>query len=191
MALITLLRHGQTAANARGLLQGRVDNPLDDLGRAQARAAADLLAPVDRVISSPLARAHQTADAFHRRVEVDERWVELDYGDWDGRPMRDVPPEVWNRWRTDLDVRPPGGETLVELGHRVRQALEELARGDLPAHTLIVSHVSPIKAAVAWVLGVGDEITWRTRLSTGAYTQLVVEGDRRALAAFNIVPAPA
>ena len=191
MALITLLRHGRTAANAGGLLQGRVDNTLDEHGRPQAQAAADALAPVDRVIARPHERERDTAEAYGSPDENDERWNEMDNGDWDGKPMRDVPADVWSRWRTDLDLRPPGGETLVELGHRVRESLDELTQQDLPAHTVIVSHVSPIKAAVAWVLGVGDEISWRTRLGTGAYSQLVVDGDHRALAAFNIVPTPA
>lgn len=189
MTLVTLLRHGRTTANASGLLQGRVDNPLDDTGRAQAAAAAAVLGPVDLVISSPLLRARQTADALAAAhpVQVDDRWVELDYGEWDGRPIRDVPAEVWARWRTDLELRPPGGETLVELGTRVRDALEQLAEAAVDGHVVVVSHVSPIKAAVAWALGVGDEIGWRTSLSTGSYSQLRVDGGHRSLVTFNVV----
>lgn len=185
-ARLTLLRHGRTVANAGGLLQGRVDHPLDEVGERQAVAAARAIGPVDRVIASPLIRAQQTAAAFAMSVETDERWIELDYGEWDGRPVRDVPPETWARWRTDLSLRPPGGETLEELGSRVRQALDELAAGGT-GHIVVVSHVSPIKAAVAWSLGVGDEVTWRTRLSTGSYSQLDLGGP--SLTAFNVVPA--
>lgn len=188
MGLITVLRHGRTNANARGLLQGRVDNPLDDVGHAQARAARLALGPVDQVISSPLRRAVETAAHFDGDPLIDDRWIELDYGDWDGIPLGEVPRETWQAWRTDLDLRPPGGETLNELGERVRRALEELAAADDGGHTLIVSHVSPIKAAVAWALGVGDEISWRTNLTTGSYTQLRVESERRVLASFNVVP---
>ncbi len=182
---LTLLRHGRTTANAGGLLQGRIDNPLDDVGRRQAAAAAAAIGPVDRVVASPLVRAQQTAAAFGAEVETDDRWIELDYGEWDGQPVRDVPAEVWSRWRSDLSVRPPGGETLVELGTRVRAALDEaVATGE--GHLLVVTHMSPIKAAVAWALGVGDEVTWRTRLTTGSYSQVDLGGP--ALVSFNVVP---
>jgi len=190
MATITLLRHGRTTANAGGLLQGRIDNPLDDVGLSQAESAARALGPVDRVVSSPLLRARQTASKLGCDVEIDDAWIELDYGEWDGQPMRDVPTDVWTRWRTDMDLRPPGGETLAELGTRVRAALDDLATRALPGHTVIVSHVSPIKASVAWALGVGDEISWRTTLTTGSYTQLGLHGERVSLEAFNVVPPP-
>ncbi len=187
MGIITLLRHGRTVANAGGLLQGRVDNPLDDVGHQQAQAAAAAIGEVDRVIASPLLRAQQTAEYLGAEVETDERWIELDYGDWDGQPLSAVPAEVWAQWRTDLGLRPPNGETLEELGVRVRLALEDLA-GQSTGHTVVVSHVSPIKAATAWALGVGDEVSWRTQLTTGSYTQLRVDGERRVLASFNTVP---
>jgi probable phosphoglycerate mutase len=188
--LITLVRHGRTLANAGGLLQGRIDNPLDDVGRRQAQAAAAMIGPVDAVITSPLVRAVETAGAFASAsgVVTDERWLELDYGDWDGRPVADVPADTWSRWRKDLTFRPPGGESLDELGVRIRGALDDLVAVPPGEHVVVVTHVSPIKAAVAWALGVGDEVGWRTYLDTGSITRLRVEG-RRALTAFNVVPA--
>lgn len=188
--LITLVRHGRTVANAGGLLQGRVDNPLDDVGRRQARAAAAMVGPVDAVITSPLVRAAETAAAFVSAgvVVSDDRWLELDYGEWDGRPVADVPADTWSLWRKDLTFRPPGGESLDELGRRIRGALDDLVAAPPGDHVVVVTHVSPIKAAVAWALGVGDEVGWRTYLDTGSITRLRVEG-RRALTAFNVVPA--
>lgn len=183
--MLTLLRHGRTTANAGGLLQGRVDNELDGFGRIQAGAAADAIGPVDRIISSPLRRARQTAAAFGE-PEIDDRWVELDYGEWDGRPIDEVAPGTWEAWRSDLDLRPPGGETLRELGARVHAALDELSVGD--DHVLVVTHVSPIKSAVAWALGVDDSIGWRTHLTTGSYTRISFRRGRPVLAAFNVVP---
>jgi broad specificity phosphatase PhoE len=94
--VITLTRHGQTALNRGGRLQGRVDAPLSDFGRAQARALADALAsqPVARVVSSPLGRARATAEVIAARhgigIEVDDRLIELDYGEWDGVALADV-----------------------------------------------------------------------------------------------------
>lgn len=187
MTMITLLRHGRTVANAGGLLQGRVDNELDSVGIDQAEAAAAQIGPVDLVISSPLRRARETASALRcaASVEIDESWIELDYGEWDERPLRDLPPETWDRWRSDLDLRPPGGETLNELGARVRRALDELATRELPRHVAVVSHVSPIKAAVAWALGVDDHIGWRLRLATASWSSISLAGPTPSLVSFN------
>jgi len=171
-----MLRHGRTTANAQGLLQGRVDNHLDDTGRLQATEAALAIGKVDRVISSPLARARQTAEAFGLPVEIDERFIELDYGEWEERPVHDVPAATWQQWRTDLDFRPPGGETLTELGSRVRSGLDAHALAAADEHVVIVSHVSPMKAAIAWALGVDDQVTWRTRLGQAAWFTIETGG---------------
>jgi broad specificity phosphatase PhoE len=66
--MLILLRHGRTKANAGGLLQGRIDLELDDLGQQQAQAAAAAIGKADRVIASPLVRAQQTAAAFGQPV---------------------------------------------------------------------------------------------------------------------------
>ncbi|MGH9207720.1 MAG: histidine phosphatase family protein, partial [Acidimicrobiales bacterium] len=95
--MILLLRHGQTASNAAGLLLGRGDPSLTDLGRRQARSLGLLVSGATKVVSSPLLRARETAEALALDVpvEVDERWVEIDYGELEGLPLGDVPSEVW------------------------------------------------------------------------------------------------
>ena len=195
--MIILVRHGQTEANAAGLLQGRVDLSLTELGRRQAEAAAGVVPPGARIVSSPLRRAVQTAHvlaaasegvAAEDRITVDHRWVELDYGEYDGRPFGDVPGEVWDRWRTDVDFSPPGGESLRECGRRVRDACEEIGAGqrsaDAPA-VVVVSHVSPIKAAVAWALGVEDTTAWRMVLDVAAICRVSVGPRGPSLHSFN------
>jgi broad specificity phosphatase PhoE len=134
-----------------------------------------MLRPVSRLVSSPLGRAVDTATALGLDVplEVDERWVEVDYGEFDGEPLGAVPAEVWRRWRADPGFRPPGGETLAEMGVRVRAACAELFAEDgrgarREADVVVVSHVSPIKAAVAWALDVDDALAWRLYLATAS-----------------------
>lgn len=185
--MLLVVRHGRTASNASGLLLGRADPPLDDVGRAQALAVAAAVGPVDRVIASPLARAQETAAAFGRPVETDERWIELDYGDLDGTPLRDVPAERWAAWRGDPGWRPPGGESLAELGVRVREACAELADEAAERDVVVVSHVSPIKAAAAWAMGVGDEVAWRLHLSPASITRIGVGERGPSLHGFNEV----
>jgi broad specificity phosphatase PhoE len=211
--MILLLRHGRTAANAGGLLLGRDDPVLDEEGQRQAAAlAATVLAtterPVVHVVSSPLARCRQTAEVVAAGlgvpVSVDERWIELDYGALEGMPTASVPQETWATWIADVSWVPPGGESLAALGARVRAACDDLARthggptadpggparpgghrgGD---DVVVVTHVSPVKAAVAWALGVGDEVAWRLFVAPASITRIAVSGARRSLHSFNEV----
>ncbi|MCB1257390.1 MAG: histidine phosphatase family protein [Microthrixaceae bacterium] len=191
-ARIVLLRHGRTTANASGLLLGRLDPPLDDFGLQQAEAAArsildGALGQIRTVVSSPLLRARQTADALGLPVEVDERFIEADYGEFDGKPITDVSPETWASWQSDPAFAPPGGESLLDVGNRVRSACTDLAERARNSGTiLVVSHVSPIKAAVAWALDIGDIHAWRTRLDTASISLIDVDGPRPVLRGFNI-----
>lgn len=193
--LLTLVRHGQTAANAQNLLQGHVNHPLDEVGLAQVSllgGALQKIAPVSRVVASPLQRAQQTAQAItqglsqHIEVETDPRWIELNYGDFDGQPVSSVSPEQWATWRTDEHFRPPHGETLAELSVRVHEAIDALLADSVSAHIVVVSHVSPIKAAVAWALGVGVEVSWRTALDRASMTTVRLDAKHPALKTFNI-----
>jgi broad specificity phosphatase PhoE len=186
--MLVIVRHGQTEANARGLLLGRSDPSLSDLGRRQARALAGSVPATGRVVASPLARTVETAAAFGRPVEVDERWIELDYGALDGLPIGDVPAGVWHEWRRDPEYVPSGGESLLAVGRRVREACEELAAEAAAGDVTVVSHVSPIKAAIAWALGVGDEVAWRMFVQVGSIARLRLDQRGPTLLAFNEVP---
>lgn len=185
--MLTIVRHGRTAANRDGLLLGRLDVELDDLGRRQAAALAAAVGPVDRIVTSPLARTRATAAAWGQPVEVDERWVELDYGAYDGTPLADVAPDVWDRWRRDVAYAPPAGESIAALGERVRAACEDLREAAVEGHVVVVTHVSPIKAAAAWALGVGDEVAWRMFVAPASITRVAVSDRGTSLHAFNAV----
>lgn len=163
--MLYLVRHGRTAANAQGLLQGRLDPPLDDTGHRQAEAIAAMVGDVDEVITSPLVRARDTAAYFGHEVVVDERWIEVAYGEYEGMPTSEVPPEVWEEWRTNANFSTKGGETFASLDERVRSALRDLSERINERDIVVVSHVSPIKAAVAWTLGVSMDIMFHCHLS--------------------------
>src|SRR4051812_15254987 len=125
--MLVLVRHGRTDANAAGLLLGRADPELDGVGKDQGAALARALGRIPRVISSPLRRAVQTAELLSDDIAIDDRWIELDYGDLDQRRGGDLPRDVWTRWFADPAFVPPGGESLVTLATRVWSACEELA----------------------------------------------------------------
>jgi broad specificity phosphatase PhoE len=170
--VIILVRHGQTTLNAAGRLVGRLDPPLTELGREQARAVAGLVAGAARVVTSPLARAVQTAELLGLPMTVDERWIELDYGVLDGAALADVPRDLWEQWRADSSFSPPGGESLDVVGARVADACAELRDEAAQADVVVVSHVSPVKAAVAWALGVGQSVSFRMHLDNGSLTRI-------------------
>ena len=193
--MLILVRHGESVANAQGLLLGRTDAELTDAGRAQAAAARSLLRdPVAEVRTSPLRRARDTAELLDLGppVEVDERWIEVDYGEFECQPLGGIPAEVWQQWRSDRDFRPEGGETLAQVDRRIAAACEELfaaagsgarrAAGDV----VVVSHVTPIKAAVAWALGTVD-LYWRLHLRTASVTRIGWNRDAPILHGFNEV----
>ncbi len=188
---LLLLRHGETAPNRDGLLLGRADPPLTPRGRSQARAAAGAIAALAPavVVSSPLGRARETAEmvagACGLPVEVDERLTEVSYGDWEGRPLAGVPAELSGRWRADPSFAPPGGESLGLLRERVEACVEGLLARGAEGPVVAVSHVSPIKAAVAWALGAGDEVAWRMFLGLASITRVEVRFGTPCLVSYN------
>ncbi len=186
--MLILVRHGRTQANLEGRLQGRLDQDLDDRGRQQAVAIAAYVqdrCEVDFVISSPLKRAMQTAEAFGRPVEIDDRWMELSYGEYEGTPHADVPSEVWSRWREDQHFTPEGGESLATLDARVRGACDELLGRADASNVVVVSHVSPMKSAVAWALGVDIGISFNCHLDHASVCRIAVRSGRPILHTFN------
>jgi alpha-ribazole phosphatase len=193
--VLILVRHGESVANAQGLLLGRTDAALTDTGRVQADSARALLqGPVAEVRSSPLRRALDTAEllALGPPVAVDDRWIEVDYGEFEGQPLGGIPAEVWQRWERDRDFRPEGGETLAEVDRRIAAACEDLFAVDgagarrPDGDVVVVSHVSPIKAAVAWALGTVD-LYWRLHLKTASVTRIGWNRQGPILHSFNEV----
>lgn len=191
MIRLLLARHGETVPNRRGVLLGRDDPPLTDRGREQARALAGWVSALEpsRVISSPLSRCFETAatvaDACSLEVVAEERLVELDYGEWEGLSFDDIPDEASSRWRADAHFRPPGGESLADVQERVGAWCRELGRSQDDTTVVAVSHVSPIKAAVAWALDAAPDVAWRMFVDVASVTRLGLRSDGGVLLGFN------
>jgi broad specificity phosphatase PhoE len=154
--LIWVARHGETAANAEGRVQGRIDPPLNERGREQARELADAVEGLGlrALYSSQLVRARDTAAAVAERtglpLRVDDRLAESDRGAWEGRLLGDIErdePDAWAAYRaTDPDFRFPDGESLREHVARVSAALDDVASGEQPA--LVVCHGGTVRCAL-------------------------------------------
>jgi broad specificity phosphatase PhoE len=153
MLTLILTRHGQ-AASADIMLGGQLDVPLTPQGRHEAEALAWRLAGVriDRIISSPMLRALETAQtiATGRRVEVDERLRELAYGRWEGLTYGEIEardPALRARWDHDPgSTHSPGGESGEDVAARALSFLVELLEVELAtavAHAAAVGRHSP------------------------------------------------
>ena len=194
--MIVLIRHGQTVTNAMRLLVGRSDPALTELGRRQALALRPLLEGVVAVWASPLQRARDTAALAlpHLEAEIVEDFIEVDYGDLDGQPLSVVSADQWRVFESDHQLALGGGESLASVDARVHARLNQLledAQSLLHSHQrhlAIVSHVSPIKSAATWALGVDGAAAWRTRLDNGSLTVIGMRDTSPSLIRFNVVP---
>lgn len=185
--MLILCRHGRTPPNAAGELLGRRDPTLDDVGRVQAAAIAAAVPTGARVISSPLRRCRETAEAISDVVEIDERLIEIAYGELEGQSLRDITPETWRAWRRDTAWAPAGGESHDALAARVGNLLDELTEQAAENDVVLVSHVSPIKASIAWALGVGIDISWRAHVAQASIHRIATDGSTPSLRSFNEV----
>jgi glucosyl-3-phosphoglycerate phosphatase len=163
---VVLLRHGRTAHNADGRIQGQLDVPLDEVGQAQAEALGTVFAadPPSVVVSSDLARAADTARAVCDHVGLplllDERLRETHFGQWQGLTGPEVEarwPSEYAAWRQHLGA-PVGGESQEQVGERaVGVALDHLPdTGTL----LLVTHGGTARALVGRLTGLPAE-HWR------------------------------
>jgi len=185
--MLYIVRHGRTKVNAAGKLLGRSDPELDEIGRKQASDLANRLGEIDLVISSPLKRTMETASYISSTVETDPRWLELDYGTLEGRSIESIDDEVWKKWRSDIHWAPDKGESLGALAIRVSEACEEIAKISKDREVVVVTHVSPVKAALAWVLGLGDGVDWKCHVSPGSSMAIKIGPYGPVLQNFNLL----
>jgi broad specificity phosphatase PhoE len=186
--MIVFARHGQTAPNREGLVLGRADPELTDEGREQAARLAAALAgePVTAILASPLLRARQTAEAIGEACEIpvgtDDRLIEIDWGSWEGRSTGTLAQSEVDRWKADKGTAPEG-ESLDSLSQRVDSFCTEHLDGD--GLVVAVSHVSPIKAAAAWAMGVDGAVAWRMFLGLASITRVGQGRSSPVLLSFN------
>lgn len=170
---VTLVRHGQTERSKVSAYSGRLDVPLTDLGRDQARQAAQRLAgaAVDAVITSPLARARDTAqaiaDATGAPLRVDDRLTEVDYGPFEGLDRDGALAKfgtAFSDWRADPFGSPvPGMEPLPDALDRARAATGEAL--DAHEHPVIVGHQGILRIVLVALGEIAPDDYFQTRLT--------------------------
>ena len=145
-----LARHGRTAWNAEGRIQGQVDLPLDEMGRQQAHHVAERLknVAVAAIYSSPLQRARQTAEmigaALNLPVAFDDRLKEYDFGVLSGLTWADVVaqhPKLAQRWADDIwSVPIEGSEGRAAFHSRIAVAMQTIAAVHDQQQVVVVAH---------------------------------------------------
>jgi probable phosphoglycerate mutase len=179
-----LVRHGLTAVTGDRLAGWTPDLHLDERGRAQAAALAARLAPLPltAIVSSPLDRCRETAEAIAgqgaarpEKLEVDDRFGEVHYGDWTGGKLSELAKEpLWKIVQAHPSaVRFPGeeGEAMADAQHRAVTAVRDWnARLGPDATYLVCSHGDIIKAIVADALGLHLDQFQRIQADTASLT---------------------
>lgn len=189
---LLLLRHGETPLSIEKRFSGLGDPLLTSNGAAQAEAAAARLSGerygIDVIVSSPLKRARQTAEAVAVRtglpVEVDEDLREIDFGAWEGYTFAQVQqrwPEQLAAWLADPNVSPPGGESFADAALRVDRARERIVKANEGKCVLAVSHVTPIKLLLRFALSAPPEAMYRMHLDLACLSAIDYYADGPAV----------
>ena len=183
MARTVLIRHGETEWSASGRHTSVTDVPLLESGRRDAERLRERLAGRDfaLVLSSPRARARETAALAGLSAEVDEDLVEFDYGSYEGRTT----PEIregrpgWSVWADGA----PGGETAEQVGARTDRVIARAvaAGGDVA----LFAHGHLLRILAARWIGLAASYGGHLALDTGSVSELGFERERRAIWLWN------
>lgn len=181
---LVLVRHGVTDHTLGKLFSGGLASanpPLNEEGRAQARATGEWLAPLaptfDALVTSPVQRTRDTADILAEvlglAVSEEHGIAEMEFGSWDGLSFTEVHekwPDDLSAWLGDLDSAPHGGESMRTVERRVLEGRDRILQTHAGGTVVAVSHVTPIKTLVADALGAPLEAAYRMELAPASVT---------------------
>lgn len=201
LTTLVLVRHGRTHLTESKRISGRggEDPKLSDLGRQDARKAAEavsqignsgpwsFLSPISAIVASPIQRtqdtAHIIANDLGLAVQTNDDIAEIDFGDWDGHTNDEVKekwPTEFNAWQGAWDVPAPGGESLAEFDARVLRGLSDIVKANEGKTVAVVSHVMPIRGMIRRAVEGGVAAYWATTISPCSITILRFWGDQAA-----------
>ena len=177
---LVLVRHGTTASNEEGRIQGWLDEPLCPQGVAQAEELAEVLSslPLAAVLSSDLARARRTAGIIAAphglAVELDQRLRECRFGEWEGltrAEIRERFPEDFERWLSKASA-PTGGETYESVAARMVEAAEDVCRRWPDSVVVMVSHSVSTKMLIGAALGLDTSAARRIAITEAGVSEM-------------------
>ncbi len=192
---VIVMRHGETEWNRESRVMGRSDVPLSDAGRRQSQSAADVLThfAVSRIVTSPLARAKETADIVGEKLKLavgtDDKLQEVEFGDWQGMTYTEIraDPRYREFLKDPVNSRTPGGETIADVQDRGLAAIGEAQPGE---RVLFVSHGDIIRAAISHFLDVPLRQFRRIRVDNCGLTAVAVADGRPEVKFVNMLADP-
>lgn len=194
-ALALLMRHGETAWNRERRIMGDLDIPLTDEGRAQCLAAAGMLTGfgIDRIVTSPLARAAETAAIVASRLGVvvseDPRLVEVRFGEWQGRTYADVAGDPrYVAFASDPVQSPtPGGDTAWSVQQRGVESVSSVRTGEC---VLFVTHGDIIRTILCHFLATPLAAYRRIRTDNGGVSAIALHQATPEVKFLNMLADP-
>lgn len=171
MKILTLIRHTQ-ADIAPGICYGHTDIDVAEYFHAEAEQVANWLSPPDLIITSPLLRCRRLAEFLAARHGCELRkhaaLKEMNFGDWESRPWREIARSEIDAWSGDvLHYAPPNGESAQQLMLRVQTLLQDIQR--LPQqHVALVAHGGSIRAVLALLAEIPLAQTLQWQIDYGA-----------------------
>lgn len=190
-----LIRHAAYQLLDAGL-GGRCPYPLSAEGREQAVRLAERMSrqPIAAVISSPVARAMETASPIAGRlgltVETDPAFAEIDFAAWAGMRFDDLAGDAaWQAWNDFRSTAPvPGGESMLAVQSRAMAGLRRLADAFPGAEVAIVSHADVIKAVLAHILGSPLDLMRRMEIGPASVSEMLLASDDARVVRINLAP---
>jgi len=184
MVRLLLVRHAATDWTAQGRFQGQTDIPLSPHGRRQATALAQRLMAetLHMLYASDLQRAWETARAIAAPhalpVHAEPRLREMAFGRWGGltyAEMQQQDAQSLAAWERDqLHSAPPGGETLLQMTQRVREAYVSILVAGQDKTVGLVAHGGPLQLLLCRALGLPPQAYWQFAMSPASLSELCV-----------------
>ena len=182
MTTFILIRHGLTDAVGHTMTGHSAGVHLNAAGRDQAASLPSRLGPasIAAIYSSPLERARETAqpiaDARGLRIEIEPRFIEVDFGAWTNRRFADLSGDAhWQLYNAFRGVtRPPSGEALVDVQTRTVAALLDIHARHRDEVVAVVSHADTLRAVLLYFLGMPIDFVQRIDLSPARLSVLQV-----------------
>ncbi len=186
--LIDLIRHGEPVGGPR--YRGHaIDDPLSDLGWRQMWAAVGMHCPWQRIVTSPLRRCRDFAQALaqqeNRPCDIEPELREIGFGAWEGKTKADLcaerPDEFHAFYRDPVRHTPSGAEPVTDFFERISNCLASLPERFTEDHLLLVVHAGVIRASIAWAINAEPDSMYRVQVRNASLTRLAVDGDQTSL----------
>ena len=194
MTTFLLLRHAHSVANKAGILAGQLEGiglSKDGIAQVNKLTSSFENLKIDRIISSPMQRCLETVEGIARskrkRISIDERLIEMNYGSWSGKKLSKL--SRMKEWKV-IQTKPsafrfPQGESFKELEERIESLLKDLSRKYPKETILIITHGDIVKIAASLTVGSGLDNFQKFAVDPCSLTTLSWGSKARMLLTFN------